>query len=80
MCDICAKDFTRAHNLKAHKRTHANDRPHKCAACSKAFVRKHDLDRHVTKLHPNKKTSEQSSQQTAVASDVDNKEESIDMV
>lgn len=63
VCDICSKDFTRAHNLKAHKRTHANDRPHKCTMCTKAFVRKHDLDRHVNKLHPGKKAGKESSQE-----------------
>jgi hypothetical protein len=74
VCDICAKDFTRAHSLKVHKRTHANERPHKCTYCSKAFVRKHDLDRHVNKLHLHKKMSEHSSQMTAVPSDTDEEE------
>ena len=52
VCDICSKDFTRAHNLNAHKRTHENLRPYKCHLCDKAFVRKYDCERHVDKLHP----------------------------
>lgn len=51
-CDICSKEFTRAHNLKAHKNSHANERPYKCSFCEKAFVRKHDRERHVEKIHP----------------------------
>ncbi|KAK0115663.1 hypothetical protein ONS95_000068 [Cadophora gregata] len=52
VCDICSKDFTRAHNLNAHKRTHGNLRPYKCDFCVKAFVRKYDCERHVLNLHP----------------------------
>jgi ribosomal protein L34E len=54
ICDICGKDFTRAHNLKAHKHSHANERPYGCKYCNKAFVRKHDRDRHIEKLHADK--------------------------
>jgi uncharacterized C2H2 Zn-finger protein len=75
ICDICSKDFTRAHNLKAHKRTHANERPFGCSFCGKAFVRKHDRERHVEKLHPEKNEQMgESSQGTLVGSEMDTSE------
>ncbi|KAH9212710.1 hypothetical protein DL95DRAFT_508617 [Leptodontidium sp. 2 PMI_412] len=52
VCDVCSKDFTRAHNLNAHKRTHGNIRPYKCNLCEKSFVRKYDCERHANTLHP----------------------------
>jgi hypothetical protein len=52
VCEICDKDFTRAHNLKSHMNSHANKRPYKCSHCEKSFVRKHDRERHVENLHP----------------------------
>ena len=55
VCDVCSKDFTRAHNLNAHKRTHDNVRPYDCGICEKTFVRKYDCERHVDKLHPEQK-------------------------
>lgn len=67
VCDICGKDFTRAHNLKAHKNSHANERPYGCKYCDKAFVRKHDRERHVEKLHPDKRIEDgEGSQETLV--------------
>ncbi|KAE8449591.1 hypothetical protein EG329_007921 [Mollisiaceae sp. DMI_Dod_QoI] len=66
-CDICLKDFTRAHNLKAHKNSHANERPYKCNFCDKAFVRKHDRERHVEKRQPEKnENGEDISQESAL--------------
>ncbi|KAH7336622.1 hypothetical protein BKA65DRAFT_37368 [Rhexocercosporidium sp. MPI-PUGE-AT-0058] len=55
VCDVCSKDFTRAHNLNAHKRTHDNVRPYTCVTCGKTFVRKFDCERHMDKLHPEQK-------------------------
>ena len=77
VCDICSKDFTRAHNLKAHKRTHANLRPYDCKFCGKAFVRKHDRERHVEKLHPGLAlvVGEGSQEETLVSSDMEVQEE-----
>jgi hypothetical protein len=53
VCDICSAEFTRAHNLKSHMNSHANNRPYPCDYCEKSFVRKYDRQRHVEKLHPN---------------------------
>ncbi|KAK5056111.1 hypothetical protein LTR84_012664 [Exophiala bonariae] len=45
-CDICSKTFTRKHNLMAHLRTHANERPFVCNVCKQGFARQHDRKRH----------------------------------
>jgi len=52
-CTECdpPKEYTRAHYLRIHKRTHKNERPFACEFCSKAFVRKHDRERHVENVH-----------------------------
>jgi hypothetical protein len=50
-CKICSKEFTRAHNLNAHKRTHSDLRPYGCQVCGRKFVRRYDRERHVEKLH-----------------------------
>lgn len=45
-CTQCSKSFTRASNLRAHKRAHANERPFFCTVCSATFVRLNDKKRH----------------------------------
>ena len=72
-CAVCAKVFTRRHNLNIHALTHRNERPFRCRFCKASFVRKHDKLRHEEKLHPlaKKERSLESSQETAVGSEKD---------
>jgi hypothetical protein len=53
-CDKCTKQFTQKHNLIAHLRTHAGDKPFACTVCMLRFTRKNDCDRH-TQIHGEKK-------------------------
>jgi uncharacterized Zn-finger protein len=46
ICDNCGLAFVRGHDLKRHKDTHSNAKPHICE-CGKSFSRKDALKRHV---------------------------------
>jgi uncharacterized Zn-finger protein len=46
VCDVCQTAFARGHDLKRHKETHSNTKPHSCE-CGKSFTRKDALKRHV---------------------------------
>ncbi|TVY27111.1 Vegetative incompatibility protein HET-E-1 [Lachnellula hyalina] len=54
-CAECPKQFTRAHSLNVHVRTHSDDRRFGCRFCTKSFVRKFDCGRHEENLHSEKK-------------------------
>jgi hypothetical protein len=46
VCDSCGLSFVRGHDLKRHKDTHSNAKPHICD-CGKSFSRKDALKRHI---------------------------------
>ncbi|KAL1921029.1 uncharacterized protein VTP21DRAFT_11664 [Calcarisporiella thermophila] len=46
----CERTFQRAHNLRAHLRSHLTRQPFDCTTCQRTFSRKHDLHRHM-RLH-----------------------------
>lgn len=45
-CHICQQILSRSTTLRAHLRSHNNDRPFKCSECDKAFARSWDLEVH----------------------------------
>jgi Zn-finger protein len=49
----CGLTFARLYSLRAHQRSHASHRPHRCSYCPASFARNHDLKRHI-KLHDRK--------------------------
>lgn len=49
----CGLTFARLYSLRAHQRSHASHRPHRCGYCPASFARNHDLKRHI-KLHDRK--------------------------
>jgi hypothetical protein len=55
-CDLCPKQFTRAHNLRSHVGTHTDERPFVCTVCGKSFARQSDRKRHEA-LHGGEKPS-----------------------
>ena len=53
-CDNCSKIFKSKWDLKRHKRTHSNHRPHRCPHCQKRFKLLGNLKVHI-KRHNNVK-------------------------
>ena len=47
-CDECNKAFTKAKDLKNHKRSHTGDRPFVCKQCGARFAISHQLTRFVS--------------------------------
>ncbi|KAF0294583.1 Zinc finger protein 383 [Amphibalanus amphitrite] len=51
MCDVCHFRVMTATQLRVHKRTHSDDKPHRCAACDEAFVSRNLLKKHRASRH-----------------------------
>lgn len=45
-CPKCFKTYTRGHNLKAHLRSHTDEKPYPCSICGMKFGRLYDRNRH----------------------------------
>jgi uncharacterized Zn-finger protein len=45
-CTLCPQRFTRAYNLRAHLRTHTDDRPFLCSICETSFACQNNRKRH----------------------------------
>ncbi|XP_026558995.1 zinc finger protein 92-like [Pseudonaja textilis] len=56
-CPLCGKEFFRAANLRMHKLTHTEERPHKCPICNKGFIRTADVWRHLHSFHKIERSS-----------------------
>ncbi|XP_066918339.1 transcription factor IIIA-like [Clytia hemisphaerica] len=56
VCDVCGKTFTNRSNLKAHLKTHDEEREvFKCqyAECGRTYTKKYNLQAHIKSFHQN---------------------------
>uniref|UniRef100_A0A3B3DRT3 C2H2-type domain-containing protein n=1 Tax=Oryzias melastigma TaxID=30732 RepID=A0A3B3DRT3_ORYME len=47
VCDKCGESFSQSSCLKAHMKTHKEEKPFSCNECDKRFSQKCDLKRHI---------------------------------
>lgn len=52
----CSKTFNRPARLTAHLRSHAGERPFKCAQCDKSYIEEKHLRQHVKGSHTEERT------------------------
>lgn len=51
VCQLCGKGFMLKIYLRAHERTHTNERPYRCKICGKSFKQKSSLKMHIKTVH-----------------------------
>ena len=63
VCDFegCGEAFKTEDNLRAHKKSHSDKKPHKCPYCPKAYKRFDAMQTHVFKKHPEEYNQENNS-------------------
>lgn len=51
ICKVCGDGYDTLAGLKAHVKSHSQERPNQCKQCGKGFVTGQDLYRHVRDVH-----------------------------
>ena len=54
-CEFCLRDFLRGSELQRHIQIHQKENIATCEFCGFAYGTIHDLNRHINKVHPEKK-------------------------
>ena len=55
-CEFCPRDFLCGSALQTHNRIHQKENIATCEFCGFAYGTIHDLNRHINKVHPEKKS------------------------